>query len=278
MSGLWLCTTRQSQNSFFLEEFDINIYSYEELCYCMIEHLYLLDESFFKPSLCTWLLQETGWEPASRLKIMIEQKEPALKCMLFILKQGNYCSKEEISEVEYMMTHLNGRSESQKKRVKGDYLMKHQKYMAAAELYSQILEQGKEELEEKERGILLHNRGTAYARLFLFQEAAESFLEAYHCNKEEDTYAQYLTALRFCLGEKNYIKQAEEDSFLKENSFLLERNLESLHKEVRECEQLQKLEKVLKEKKEGRVTEYYEGLNEILESWKGQYRRNVSLG
>lgn len=277
MSGLWLCTARQSKNPYFLEEFDHNIYSYEELCYCMIQHLYLLDESFFKPSLCTWLLEETGWEPASRLKIMIEQKEPALKCVLFILKQGNYCSREEISEVEYMMTHLNGRSESQKKKIKGDYLMKHQKYMAAANLYSQILENSEEELSDKERGTILHNRGTAYARLFLFQEASECYLEAYHCNQEEDTYTQYLTALRFWLGEKNYIQKAEEDSILKENSFLLERRLESLHREMQESEQKKQLEKVLNEKKEGRVTEYYDGLNRILETWKSQYRRNVSL-
>ena len=82
--------------------------------------------------------------------------------------------------------------------MKADYFLSEKKYRHAAYGYLELLQQ--ENLiymTEELQGGILHNLGVAYARLFVFQEAAEMFAAAYQKNRSEQSRYCYLYAMNY---------------------------------------------------------------------------------
>ena len=48
MGELLLCRFKTAETPYYLENYSVNIYSLEELCYCMEQNPYLIEESLFR--------------------------------------------------------------------------------------------------------------------------------------------------------------------------------------------------------------------------------------
>ena len=80
-------------------------------------------------------------------------------------------------------------------KIRADQLMEKEKYLAAIYRYKHLLDEADtKETGEVLRGNIWHNLGTAYARLFLFEEAGRCFEKAYALNKQKESLRECLMA------------------------------------------------------------------------------------
>lgn len=58
MSKIWICQSKTADIPFVLEEQNIKLYSFEELCCYLYQSTENIEESFFDERLLTWLEKE----------------------------------------------------------------------------------------------------------------------------------------------------------------------------------------------------------------------------
>ncbi len=122
---------------------------------------------------------------------------------------------------------------------------------------------------------VLHNLGVAYARMFLFDLAAESYMQAYELNKDEDSYEQYLASLRLGNNRNDYLDMVLNKGLNQEKVTQLEEKLRVLAEESRNTSDYLEYSKALEQKEHGEVAAYYDSLGKILLNWKKEYKKNM---
>ena len=65
MSKPILCIGRYAENPYHIEKIGRNVYCIEELCYCIVQNAFLLDEESFDSELFDWIDQECRLEKLS---------------------------------------------------------------------------------------------------------------------------------------------------------------------------------------------------------------------
>ena len=55
-----------------------------------------------------------------------------------------------------------------------------------------------------------HNRGVLLTQLFLFEEAAEEFMNSYRISGSEESYVEYLLAMRMYCPQEQYLAYISE--------------------------------------------------------------------
>ncbi len=197
MSRVWICEEKTAEHPLFLEEDHLNLYSFEELCYYLYQNTGALEESFFHEKLCRWLEQEVGKQELSeRLRQGIGQERSGCWCMEQILKDGGFYSSEELKLVLNTAKNMEQKSPIERSKLRGDRLLKSEKYRDAISEYRKIIARaaGKNE-DEKVIARLWHNMGTAYARQMLFEQAAKCYDKAYEIGQDSKSREAYLLAL-----------------------------------------------------------------------------------
>ena len=95
-------------------------------------------------------------------------------------------------------------------KIRADQLMEKEKYLAAIYRYKHLLDEADmKETSEVLRGNLWHNLGTAYARLFLFEEAGRCFEKAYALNKQKESLRECLMCCRCRHDEEAFAEIAK---------------------------------------------------------------------
>lgn len=250
MSKIWLCEEAIAEHPFFLEEAGVDLYSFEELCYYLYENTGTLEESFFNEKLCQWLEQEIGqMELCELLRRGINQEKSGCWCMEQILQTGGFYSSQELEDALKTAKHMENKGPLDREKLRGDRLLKAEKYKDAVMEYRKAIAQAKQETEdEKMIGSIWHNMGTAYARQMLFEQAAECYETAYDIGQNEESKAAYLLALASKDGQKFHtapdglIKTRQELEGLKQSGNrsgyekLLEMTLQNLRTGYRKSE------------------------------------------
>ncbi len=197
MSRVWICEEVTAEHPLFLEEERLNLYSFEELCYYLYQNTGVLEESFFHEKLCLWLEQEVGRKELSeRLRQGIGQERSGCWCMEQILKDGGFYSSEELKQVLNTAKNMEQKSPIERAKLRGDRLLKSEKYRDAISEYRKIIARaaGKNE-DDQVICRLWHNMGTAYARQMLFEQAAKCYDKAYEIGQKPESREAYLLAL-----------------------------------------------------------------------------------
>lgn len=60
MGELILCSHPIAAMPYYIDNISLNVYSLEELCYYIENHLYLIEADFMSEELCLWIGQELG--------------------------------------------------------------------------------------------------------------------------------------------------------------------------------------------------------------------------
>ena len=58
MGELILCSHPIAAMPYYIDNISLNVYSLEELCYYIENHLYLIEADFMSEELCLWIGQE----------------------------------------------------------------------------------------------------------------------------------------------------------------------------------------------------------------------------
>ena len=261
MGELLLCHETIAALPYYIEETGINIYSMEELSYYISGNVYLLDHSFMCESLCTWVEKQMHRvELAQKLRENIRTEGKLSDFVFAILQDTAYCTMKEMQEIVFAVRQMEQKSDFERDKIRADQLMEKEKYLAAIYRYKHLLDEADtKETGEVLRGNIWHNLGTAYARLFLFEEAGRCFEKAYAFNKQKESLRECLMCCR-CrhdeeafaeIAKKYQVEERKQQEIRNEtNSDLIEKTLSKrrdlvYQEEIREQEIRKELTKKL---------------------------------
>ncbi len=279
MSELLFCHAPIAALPYYIEELGINIYSMEELCYFIAGNVFLLDDSFMNEELCTWIEKQMGaYKLAENLRNVIHAGRRLSVFVDLILEDTCYYSKAEIDNIVSVLEQLEQKTGFECSKMRADQLMEKEKYLAAIYAYRKLLES--EEAKETDallKGNVWHNLGTAYARLFLFGEAAACYENAYELNQTYESVREALSCYCY-MDDEEKLQQKCAQYYIDEHAI---ENLKKDQKDAKEDARIkefdQRLEKIQSMLTEGQKIEAKDALNDIIFNWKEEYRRGCKV-
>lgn len=257
----YLCIGKYAKTPYNIDNFFLNIYSAEELCYYLYENAYLLDEEIMNGRLCDFVENELELtELGRKLSGLIRAGASLCAFVSTILEDCYYCSREELKKIESSLRTNSELGIVEKRKARGDYLLGVDKYVLAIEEYNLAIYNADKESAKEFLAKTYHNLAVAYSKLFLFEIAARYFGESYQILQDEDTYASYVMAKKMSASGKENDEAEDEQSFYEDMpaDYKIYVNAQNA-------------------KQEGKISEHYEILNQLITKWKQEYRKSTSI-
>ncbi|WP_022747661.1 tetratricopeptide repeat protein [Lachnobacterium bovis] len=212
MGELILCTSLLAKVPYFWENVSENVYSLEELVYLIKKNVFLVDKTMISEELCTWIEMEIGDKLlADELRQDLKKNNRVSSFVNILLDRVGYLSASENDNIVKLLIDLETKSELEVEKLKADQLLKSDKILRSIKNYYKLLSYtGKRQMDDRFIGNIWHNLGSAYARLFQFNEAIDCFLKAYSLTANLNSLKMSLYAA-FCeKNEKKFYEIAEE--------------------------------------------------------------------
>ena len=267
-----LCIGSYAQNPFFIEKIGKNVYCIEELCYCIVQNAFLLDDDFFSQELFGWIDNECSLSRLSDdLRTMYARKCSIAAIAGTILDYVGYNTKKEVDRTEEILRENAGMDVYDKKLQRADFLMKNGRFNMAFAEYNFLLG-NTPDMDSLIRAHIEHNEGVMYAKLFLFDRAAEMFLKAYEDGGNKESYIQYLSAVRMNLSNKEYISFIADNDEAYASSMEVEKRMKLAEEEFEASSENNIISALSVYRDEGKSREYYDQISRITDDMKNRYR------
>ena len=213
MGSLILCNNKKAQHPYEITRIHMPVYTIEELCYYICNYLYLVDDTLINRQLCDWLSEELQMETLAReLKCILRKHGPFEKLILTILKGSGIYKTSELVKVQDIMQQLKNEKEVERWKYKADNLLRNNETETAISIYLSILHEEKDDtLNSKFYGRVYGCLGTAYGRLFLYEEAASCYHFAFQICEDPEMLKAYL----YCCYR--YMKKEDFEELLMQN-------------------------------------------------------------
>ena len=272
MSYPLLTTGQRAQIPFTFNRLLLSVYSVEELCYLFKTNPFILDSTIVDRKLANWLERECDLpELAEKLIKIVKKSKSAEEFVLVILDYSGYLTNEEKTRITEVFKGNASVSDYEMEINRADFLLKSGKYQRARYEYDRILMT----LPHGERVIsarLHHNRGISLIRLFLFEQAAESFLKAYELSHRPESGRAYLLCIRLNSEEVDYIRFISEHPSFHDLSLEVEHIYNQAVSVYNETESKQELDELILDKAMGNGNSYNAGIANMIKDIKKQYR------
>ena len=229
------CVGEYAEIPYSVPGVEINVYSVEELCYCMRENAFLLDTTLVNEKLLRWLETECGLRNLVKLLYPYVYRKGSLSAFAVTIFQyvGLY-EESTVREIERVIKQGAGLSSIEKKKSQIDYLTRKKKYNLALKNYDELIAKWDEQIAAGEPvpavsclAAIWHNKGVAYTGLMLYAEAAKCFYRAYELGGEEACFKAFLAAKRMELPEDEYVNFVADFSNMYHQSLELEKAMEA---------------------------------------------------
>ena len=252
MGSIILCHKKKARRPYEITRIHRKIYSIEELCYFLCNHLYLIDHTIMNEQLCDWLEEELELtELAGSLRQLLEQYGSMQQFVVTILAHSSIYTTSELSYVQNVMEKLKNQKPVEKQKFKADNLLSNGALKPAILIYQSILqEEADETVDKKFYGRVYASLGSAYGRMFLYEEAAKMYEAAFQICEEESMLKAYLYACYRYLPKQEYENLLSKSPIYQGIDRLIQ-------------EEIEKVEGKLKFSME----------DDTLEKWKENYRR-----
>lgn len=192
MSKVLLCTTKEASHPFIFLNTKVEINTYEELCFYIYNNTVLISKSSISDKLFDWIRDELDMPQLAARLVGLSNKTNFVQDLLVeILNEGDYYEPEEITTYIEAWQKYRKLSPNQRKKLKADGYLGYRRYIKAASIYDEILEE-KDSIEDKVFvGNVYHNRAVASANNLNTEEAKRYFLKAYEYNQNEESLRSY---------------------------------------------------------------------------------------
>lgn len=192
MSKIILCTTKEATNPFIFLNTKVEINNYEELCFYIYNNTVLISKSSLSDKLFDWIRDELGMtELAARLVALSNKTSYVQDLLVEILNAGSYYEPEDIKTYMEAWQKYRGLSVNKRKKLKADGYLGYRRYIKAASIYDDILENAEHIQDDVFIGNVYHNRAVAAANNLDIEEAKNYFLKAYELNGNEESLRGY---------------------------------------------------------------------------------------
>lgn len=274
-----VCVGEYAQIPYCVPGLEINVYSMEELSYCIRENAFLLDMTLMEDRLLEWIERQCGLPDLAKALYPLVHKRGSLSSfVVMILQYVGFYEEDSIRQVEQVLRQGAGLSRMEKRKGQVDHLVKKKKYVAAIREYDSLIAKWKELEKEGEPlpavaclAAIRHNKGVAYAGMMHYGKAAECFREAYATDGNEAYYLAYLAAKRMELSEEDYIALAAEQTQGYHYTLKLEKEMEHLTEEWEQQPEYLRLENRHRMRAENRQL-YLADTERLTQALKDNYR------
>lgn len=192
MGELIYCRHQIAANPLYIEDSSHNVYSLEELCYYIRQNPYLVTKEIMSKELCDWIRDELLDEELSdQLSTAIDEGLPLHLFVTKLLSGCGYLTIKEIRDIVELIADLESLTDAERKKVHADELMRSGRLTEAIYSYDSILSEG-EGMSDELQALIYHNRGTAFAWLFFFEEASLSYEKAFNLGKKIESLSGML--------------------------------------------------------------------------------------
>ncbi|MBP5384068.1 MAG: hypothetical protein J6Y57_03725, partial [Lachnospiraceae bacterium] len=193
-----------------------------------------------------------------------------------ILTETGYLSEEEIRDVKQVLLDNAMMGFARKHKARGDNLLKNRKYTLAIEEYQFILQNIDKAEETELYAAILHNIGTAYAYMFLFEKAAYYYREAADLCDQEESRMSYLMATRMTMHKEQYEKLLLRHGYDAEFLAKVDKRMEQGRFGASHSPYRESMDRIKDYKESGKINDYYKAIDETLSEWKQEYRRSMN--
>lgn len=275
MGKLILCSGERTKKPYGFVSTGVRVYSMEELCFYLYHHVYLIEEEIYQDALIDWIGTELKLDDrAQKLKQLKKSGADAKSMVTVVLCSADYYTEAEIIGLLKSLDDIIGMPTIKRNCIKAAHCLEKKQYKEAVAEYERILyNEETTELSVVEYGDILHNLAVAKVHTTGLEEAVELFEQAYVRNRKEDTLRQYLYALQLSGKEKLYQSKIEEYQVEPLLHQSVTQYLMQINEMAKECDMMKELEVLKQLKVQGSLTEYKEGMLELLDIWKEQLRK-----
>ncbi len=272
MGNMYRCTGRKGNRPFYLNKICVRIYSADELAYCLCENPEILETDIFTPELIAWLEEECGVrEMAQELSRCIARSLPLSRYVEAVLDRVGFVTDKEKKTIMEIVRQGSGGNIIKRRKTHADFYLRKERFAHAIREYEALIEQV-DESEHAFLGSVYHNMGIAFARQFLFEQAACAFRNAYLADGDGKHFYCYAASMRMYLPEREYIQQISTMYDHSDDTLRLE---EDMKVAVAEWEASDECAEYITAMQRGDTVEFREWLEGKVAECKEDYRRYV---
>ncbi len=276
MARVILCETSPATTSYIFPNTKIEVFSYEELCYYIYNNAALISQEFIGMGMLNWIEHGLGLsELSNQLRGMKEKEGTDLTDYLTaILTYKEFYTIEEVKEFIFNLERMKGLSKPQFRKLQADGFLRYRKYLKAAAIYDEILEQYKDLSNEQFLGALYHNKGVALAYNFEIKEAMDAYLKAYEYTGNKETIYEYLL-----LAATFYDKKDVQVLAVYYN---VEDLMEKIYNAVEDAKEdvagspiYHRMEKAIYHYEKNNLTDFNRRMDTVIEELKSEFRKQT---
>lgn len=205
MAKLYWCDGKIADTPFYLNAFDLNIYSLEELCYLIRKKTGLVDRTLMDEKLLYYMENMLG-KPVASLRQMIQMNEPLARFCEAILSLSKFpVSADEWDEIQRMLQENEHLTPFARLVRQADSMFEDGRYFKAFHAYAQNIAAAGT---NTQRAYLYGQMAKAAFFLFHYEVAEEFFMRSYKEFEEEDMLMGYLLCKRMEMSKQQYIQFA----------------------------------------------------------------------
>ena len=276
MGNVIYCETKEANTPYIFFNTRVLVYSYEEVCYYIINNPSLISKDDFSAEFVDWVRNKLGLiELADKLNKELNSENVNFERFLdTLLMAYNYLTKEDVRLFFLRYKDVSSLSEPLRLKKQADGYLKFGKYVRAIRIYEAIIEL--DYVDDDFMANVYHNMGVALSKNLDFMQAILAFEEAYNINKSEITLNCYLTIF-FMMGQIDDAKRealrlgSDADTF---DRFLSEYRAEESR--FSDSEEGRLLLAAREDEKYGREKESKVKVLKLIEQWKEDYRRQTT--
>lgn len=275
MGKLIMCSGARTKRPYSFPSSGVRLYSIEELCYYLYHHVYLIDEELFSDALIDWLQNELQLaDRAWKLRQLKEKQADAKTMLTVILCSADYYTEYEIKSLLKEFDGIADMPKVMRNCIKANHCLKHMQYKEAEAEYERLLASKEAtELSLIDYGDILHNLAIARMHTTGYHMASSLFEQAYIRNRREDTLRQFLFTLLIINNEELYRKKLQEHEVDEILQHEVEAFMDQKKEEAVQSGLMNELHNLRQIKLQGRMKDYYNRTEELIESWKGKIRQ-----
>ncbi len=275
MGKLILCSGVRTNRPYGFASTGVRVYSIEELCYYLYHHVYLIEEDMLCEALFQWIGTELKLsDRADKLRLLKKQKADIKTMITVILCSADYYTEYEIKSLLKMLDEIIGMPFIKRSCIKAKKYLKNRQFTEAVEEYDRILNLKEvTELTPEEYGDILHNLAVAKVHITGLKEASQLFYQAFERNQREDSLRQYLYSLQLSGNDALYHEKMDEYQISEELHESVASYLDQINEKAKTSELMSEVQHLKQRKAQGRMSEFYKEMNEMIASWKAKIRQ-----
>lgn len=276
MGRVILCETETATISYIFPNTKIEVFSYEELCYYIYNNIALVSEEYISTKLFQWIETELCLPELAKLLQEKKKKEPndLTDLLAAILTFKEYYTIPEIREFILRMERMKVLSEPQFRKMQADGFLRYRKYLKAASIYDEILDQNPDLNNQKLAASIYHNRAVALAHNFEIDQALNSYLKAYELTGDKRSIYEYLLLMAM-LKPREDVEVLAKFYGVTEMFEQLYTAIEDAESDVQGSPVYHRMEKAIFHYRKNNLTDFNKRIDNVLEQLKAEFREQT---